>query len=165
MRRPQKRSEIPPRNSDHDGRRLAALTNPNTVPLHYRNVRYEGSSKHKRHPHLFELEPFRGDRGDRTLCDDHASFSWADRGRIPKLISRGLSAQLVGTRIWTIDDNGWIYELSVTNSVAELYHGYPIRPSEAIAKIVYKRFDAWASQHGTEADKNAAAACKSRYRF
>ncbi len=33
-------------------------------------VHYEGSSKHKLHPHLFGLEPFNGGRDDATLCDE-----------------------------------------------------------------------------------------------
>ena len=44
-------------------------------------VHYEGSSKHKRHPHLFGLEPFNGERDDATLCDEAVSAysSWSNR--------------------------------------------------------------------------------------
>ena len=40
------------------------------------------------------------------------------------------------------------------------YHGYPVRPSEAIAELVYKRFSAWAIAHGNPQDQQAARACK-----
>jgi hypothetical protein len=47
------------------------------------------------------------------------------------LLERALGAQLVGSHIWTVDDNGWIYELSVTNVTTNEHHGYPFRSSEA----------------------------------
>jgi hypothetical protein len=86
-------------------------------------------------------------------------------GRIRDLVNRARSAKLAGTDIWTIDDNGWIYELALTNETQKEYHGYPVRPPEAIAQKVYERFRAWAFASGTERDKDAARACESLYGF
>ena len=40
-----------------------------------------------------------------------------------------------------------------------------MRPSEAIAELVYRRFSAWAKTHGTTQDQQAADACKEKYGF
>jgi hypothetical protein len=64
-----------------------------------------------------------------------------------------------------VDDNGWIYELAITNSESGEHHGYPLRPSEAIAETVYRHFQSWALENGSEKDKAAALACRERYGF
>ncbi len=126
---------------------------------------YKGSPKHKRNPRNFGLEPFQGDRGDATLCDVHANFQPADMPTIPALIKRGLRAGLLGTNLWTVGDDGWIFQGSLTNAVQSEYHGYPVRPSEAIAEPVYRRFRAWADAEGDDGDKLAACNCAALYRF
>ncbi len=114
---------------------------------------------------MFGLEPFRGDRGDATLCDYHADFKPADMADIPRLIERGLRARLIGTNLWTVGDSGWIFECCVTNAVKAEYHGYPVRPTEAIGEAVYRRFRAWAEAEGNEVDRRAADNCAALYRF
>ena len=52
-----------------------------------------------------------------------------------------------------------------TNPAQADYHGYPVRPSEAIAAKIYARFREWADAHGTPADKQAAANCAAMYGF
>ena len=126
-------------------------------------VVYEGSPKHKRNPTIFGLEPFNGERGDATLCDDHAGFQPTDMTRVDRLITRGLAARLVGTNLWTIDDNGWIYEARITNVDQSTYHAYPVRPTEAIAEPVFQRFAAWAEVGGDALDKRAAQNCAAMY--
>jgi len=118
MKRPKTRLASPPRRSENAKRKLFINITAVEVRARYRSVSYNGSSKHKQNPHLFGLEPFRGHRGDRTLCDKHASFSPQDIERIPALLQRALRARLVGSHVWTVDDNGWIYELVVTNQQA-----------------------------------------------
>jgi hypothetical protein len=85
--------------------------------------------------------------------------------RVPALLERALRAQLVGSHMWTVDDNGWIYELAVTNATTNEHHGYPLRPSEAIAEVVFRHFQQWAWENGSESDKAAALACQERYGF
>lgn len=165
MKPPKKRPDVPPRRSDNDKRRLEQGVTDAEVRARYPNAWYRGSPKHKRNPHLFGLEPFTGPRGDATLCDEHAAFSPQDMERVPKLLRRGLDAKLVGTRIWTVDDTGWIFELAVTNATSGEHHGYPVRASEAIAAIVFRAFRDWAAQHGTDEDRGAALACQNLYGF
>lgn len=81
------------------------------------------------------------------------------------MIERGLRAGLIGTNLWTVADDGWIFEGRVTNAVQAQYHGYPVRPAEAIAEPVYQRFKAWADAEGDAADKQAAENCAALYRF
>jgi len=139
-----------------DGDQLAAL---------FDGLVYEGSPKHKLHPHVFGLSPFRGERGDRTLCDRHAGFGPDAMSRIPRLLGRARAASLVGNFLWTIDDNGWVYELAVTNKTLKQYHGYPLRPSDAITEKVFARFRAWATLHGWPIDTAASRACQGFYGF
>ncbi len=141
---------IQQRSSDNDKRRpqdpapsedfLAALAE---------RASFEGYSKHKRNPRAFGLDPFNGDPGDSTFCDSHASFLPADMSRVPELLRRGILAGLVGstqdnsgdpTMVWTVDDNGWIYEARITHPGRAVYHGYPVLPTEAIARLVIARF-------------------------
>jgi hypothetical protein len=45
--------------------------------------------------------------------------------------------------LWTIDDNGWIYELRQTNAGQASYHGYPMAPTNALGRKVIARFESW----------------------
>ena len=130
-------------------------------------VWYEGSSKHKLHPHLFGLEPFNGERGDATLCDE-ADFQPSQMAEVPALVERGISAGLIGhsrRMFWTVADDGWIFEARETNPDTAQFHGYPVLPEEAIARLVFDRFTLWANDHGTLADRSASASCRLRYAF
>ena len=84
------------------------------------------------------------------------------------MIRRGLRAGLIGHGnriIWAVADDGWIFEGRLTNVATNEFHGYPVRPSEAIAELVYKRFSSWAITRGTSQDQLAAKACRDRYGF
>jgi hypothetical protein len=85
--------------------------------------------------------------------------------KLPAMIDRGLRAGLIGTNLWTVADDGWIFEGRITNAVQVEYHGYPVRPGEAIAELVYRRFRSWADIAGDPADKQAAENCAALYRF
>ena len=163
MKRPPKRTKLPARNSNNDKRCLLANPDPSCVSQLKQKIWYQGSSKHKRTPHICRLPPFRGKSGDETLCDRNANFR--NIKAMPQLIQRGPDAGLVGTNgiIWTLADDGWIFEGRVTNRTTMEYHGYPVRPSEAIAEQVYRRFSEWASQCGDNSARQAAANCRTRY--
>lgn len=165
MRKPKRRDDIPARRADNHKRKLHDIKNAAEIAALRALVIYGGSPKHKRNPAAFDLPPFNGERGDATLCDDHASFQPQDMARIPALITRGLNASLIGTNHWTIDDNGWIYEARLTNVTQHEYHAYPVRPNEAIAKPVYERFAEWADEHGSPDDIQAAENCAVLYEF
>ncbi len=165
MKKPKPRLDIPPRSNDNRKPKLYEVMDTEALAALFDGMTYEGSSKHKQLPHLFGLEPFRGDRGDRTLCDRHAAFRPSDFARVPRMLARARAASLVGNFIWTVDDNGWIYELAITNAGLNQYHGYPLRPSEAIAEKVFIRFHAWAELHGEVEDVAAARACRNFYGF
>ncbi|MBZ9939467.1 hypothetical protein LB518_24495 [Mesorhizobium sp. BR1-1-16] len=83
--------------------------------------------------------------------------------RIPALLKRAQEAGLMGNLIWSVDDNGWIYELQVTNTGLNDWHGYPMLPSDPFARPVWLRFREWAAQHGNQVDRDAAHSCALRY--
>ena len=167
LKRPTKRPDMPARRSDNDKRRL--LSGPDTERIQElrQNIRYQGSSKHKQHPHLYDLEPFHGKRGDETLCDRDANFGTEQMATVPQMIDRSIQAGLLGENgmLWAVADNGWIYEARLTNAGQFEYHGYPVRASEAIARPVYERFTEWAQTHGDPSACRAATNCRQLYGF
>lgn len=163
MKQPTVRAGLPSRRDNLRPRSLADDPPAAVIAARFAGISYEGSSKHKRTPHLYDLEPFRGERGDATLCDKHAGWRPASSQRIPALLDRAKRAALLGTLIWTVDDNGWVYELQVTNEAQNQHHGYPLLPSDPFAPDVVSKFTAWAALHGTPADRQAATAAKLRY--
>lgn len=110
---------------------------------------FDSYSKHKKNPSAYGLKAWEGQQEDRTFCDEHAGFEKADMARAPGLLRRGIQAGLWGdgsnkgdpNRLWTVDDNGWIYEAQVTNPGYALYHAYPVLPNEAIARKVLRRYE------------------------
>lgn len=155
------------RRSHNEKRRLMPVPSDHLIEGMLQTVHYEGSSKHKLHPHLFGLEPFNGDRDDATLCDE-ADFQPDQMADIPALAQRGIRAGLIGHTarlLWTVADDGWIFEARETNRETAEFHGYPILPEESIARLVFDRFTNWADAHGAPADRAAATACRLRYDF
>ena len=65
-------------------------------------------------------------------------------------MKRGILAGLIGendrkgdpTLLWTIDDDGWIYEGRITTPTRAIYHGYPLLPSDAFTRKVIERVGA-----------------------
>lgn len=163
MSRPATRKRLPVRQDARRPRKLDTDPALGSIATRFAGIQYEGSSKHKRHPHLFGLEPFRGERGDETLCDEHAGWRPQDTARIPALFDRAKRAFLLGSLLWIVDDNGWIYELQMTNAGQNQHHGYPLLPTDPFAPLVVRRFAAWAAGHGTRTDKQAAENCKLLY--
>ena len=167
---PPRRRSVRQRRSDNVKRRLMRDPTEDVIREMLGTVQYEGSSKHKLHPHLYGLEPFNGDRGDATLCDE-ADFEPSRMSDVPALIRRGIRAGLIGhTRriLWTVADDGWIFEARETNRDTSRFHGYPVlpgEPGEAIAQLVFNRFSEWAAGHGSPDDRSARDSCGLRYSF
>jgi hypothetical protein len=158
---------LPRRQSNNEKRRLIATPEPALIAQLLSTVTYKGSSKHKSNPHLFDLPPHAGARGDETLCDAHAGLAPEQMAAIPGMIQRGLRAGLVGPGglIWAVADNGWIFEGHCTNRQQAEYHGYPVRASEPIGESIDRRFADWALSSGLAADVIAAGNCKALYGF
>lgn len=145
MKKPPPRPRIPPRSSDNDSRRLMQDISAQLSEKLLQNAHYVGSPKHKKNPIAFGLGPFSGKRGDRTLCDEHAGFTPSQMAIVPKMLHQGIEAGLIGKgeMLWAMCNSGWIYEARITNRDRSEYHGYPVRPSEAIARKVFDRFEEW----------------------
>lgn len=166
MRRPPARRDE--RRPDNVKRKLLAAPEDGLLELLKGSAWYRGSERHKRDPLAFGLSISPGaKKGDATLCDEHAGFTPSRSRTIPRLIQRGLSAGLVGrqNQIWTVGDDGWIFEGRLTNAGTHEYHGYPVLDWESIARPVYDRYSEWASNHGNKRDRLAAEQCRIRYRY
>lgn len=173
LRKPTSRPTLPARRSDNDKRRLHPSPDRLALAQLASRAVYNGISKHKAEPIKFGLPIYTGRRGDESLCDQHAGFEPGDWRTIPELLARGIAAGLIGrvegqgvpTMLWTISDQGWIFEARVTNAGLADYHGYPVRPSESIAEQVYRRFKDWALTRGGDADRLAVVNCRALYGF
>lgn len=168
MKKPPRRIDIPPRDSDNAKRRLHPAPDPALMERLCGAARYAGYAKHKAAPADFGLPPYNKPRGDATLCDGHARFTPSQVSSIPRLLRRGIRAGLIGDSpriIWTVGDDGWIFEGRITNAEQDEYHGYPVRPTEPIAEPVYRRYAHWAQVRGDEQDREAAARCRAMYGF
>jgi hypothetical protein len=164
------------RSQDNDNRRMLPETPARALREQLAGrVGYEGSGAHKSDPFSWGLEPYRGRQRDRTFCDLHARFTLADQPRIPRLLRRGVLGGLIGNHslkgdpamLWTIDDNGWIYELRITHQGRAIYHGYPVLPADPFARKVISRLSAWASDEAEQAierDDNLEAALENAER-
>lgn len=151
MRRRPPRRTLQPRLSENEKRDLSAAP-PSIEERDALGARatYAGYAKHKRDPYAWGLEPFAGYAPDRSLCED-VGFLPADAVRIADLLRRGITAGLFGdlqrqdepTMLWTVDDNGWIYELRHTVPGRAIYHGYPLIPTNALGRKVIARFEGW----------------------
>ncbi|MFX8601227.1 hypothetical protein ABTL95_20400, partial [Acinetobacter baumannii] len=83
----------------------------------------------KRHPRAYGLAPYAGQQEDPSYCDEHAGFGPGDLQRAPAILRRGIEAGLFGKAnkkgdpglLWSIDDNGWIYEAQITNPGYAVY--------------------------------------------
>jgi hypothetical protein len=142
------------RSSDNEKRRLRSnLPNLQARQDLAERVSYGCYSKHKFHPRVFGLEPFAGTAEDRTYCDAHAGFQPADMPRIDRLLRRGIMAGLWSENnsqgdpsiLWTVDDNGWIYEIRITIPGRANYHAYPLLPNDAFSRKILSHFIIWAS--------------------
>ena len=128
-------------------------------------------AKHKRNPSAYRLKPYQGQDEDRTYCDEHARFFPADMPRAPMLLMRGINAGLFGKKrkkgdpglLWSVDDNGWIYEAQITNPGYAVYHAYPVLPNEAIARKVLVRYTDFVNQQNDPQLTASLTAARRRY--
>ena len=123
-----------------------------------KRIAYEPYAKHKLRPRAFGLEPVSTLAEDATFCDAHAGFAPEQMRLIPRLLRRGVRAGLLGREgapaeprvMWTIGDDGWVFECRITHSGRALYHGYPLLPGDAMASKVISHFEQWVYGATTE---------------
>ena len=173
MRRKPEPRLVLTRKSDNDKRQLIGDLPPlRDLAALAGRAGYEPYSKHKLRPRAFGLEPFDGVPEDTTYCDGHADFSNEDFMKIPTLLRRGIMSGLIGDKmaqgdpklVWTVDDNGWVYEGRITHQGRAIYHGYPLLPGDAMATKVIARFSRWVTTNGTSIENEALRAAQERYR-
>lgn len=160
------------RASPNDPRRLSeAMPSPAERAALAARATFDPYSKHKRNPGAYGLKGYEGEDEDPSYCDEHANFQPADMVRAPALLKRGIDAGLFGKTLkkgdpgllWTVDDNGWIYEAQITNPGYALYHAYPVLPNEAIARKVLMRYTDFVNQHPNPALTASLDAARRRY--
>lgn len=106
-------------------------------------VRYTGNPAHKRNPGDFNLTPPSAPRQNATLCDDAGIFTRADA---KVLLEAGASKGLVDGRpsgefpllIWSVSDDGIVFEAELENATRGEYHGYPMPLSDPFRQEVLK---------------------------
>jgi hypothetical protein len=161
------------RSSDNDPRQLR---DPPPTPLARKLLAAKATfveySKHKKNPSAYGLKPWQGDQEDPSYCDEHAGFHKVDLARAPMLLKRGIEAGLFGhaskkgdpSRLWAVDDNGWIYEAQITNPGYAQYHAYPVQPTEVIARKVISRYADYALAQNDPVLDQSLKLARERYR-
>ena len=104
-------------------------------------IKYTGSPYHKKIPGDFGLLPPATPRQDATLCDNARVFS---RKKATQLLKRGASYGLVDERedkglpriIWSVGDDGTVFEARLENADLGHYHGYPLPGSDSFWSVV-----------------------------
>jgi hypothetical protein len=135
-------------------------------------VRLVPYAKHKKNPDAFGLKPYEGEHEDPSYCDEHAGFKFEDMARAPQLLKRGILAGLWGDKrkkgdpslLWSVDDNGWIYEAAATNPGYGWYHAYPVLETEAVARRVLARYVEYVSDQEDPVLQQSLILANGRYR-
>jgi hypothetical protein len=104
-------------------------------------VRYTGNPAHKRNPGDFKLTPPAAPRQNATLCDDARVFR---KDEAASLLKNGARLGLVDKRsngrfpmlIWSVRDDGVIFEAELENPGLGEYHGYPMPLSDPFRLVV-----------------------------
>jgi hypothetical protein len=171
LRKPLSRT-LRQRASSNDPRRLSETVPSQTERTALASrATFDPYAKHKRHPAAFGLQPYEGEHEDPSYCDEHAGFAPADMVRVPALLQRGIAAGLYGKSkkkgdpglLWSVDDNGWIYEAQITNPGYAVYHAYPVLPNEAIARKVLMRYTDFVEQQNNPVLTMSLVAARKRY--
>lgn len=100
-------------------------------------VHYTGNPAHKRDPGDFDLTPPSAARQNATLCDDAGLFKRKDA---KLLLRNGAKKGLVDARskgefpllIWSVNDDGIVFEAQLENAEQGDYHGYPMPISDPL---------------------------------
>lgn len=172
MKRPPSRTAVA-RTAANDPRRISEVPPSHAARATLAaKAAYVPYAKHKKHPDAYGLKPYEGPHEDPTLCDEHAGFTPDDVPRITALLERGILAGLFGKTakkgdpgiIWTVDDNGWIYEAQLTNPGYGAYHAYPVLPNEAIAKKVLVRYADYVAEKNDPVLETSLKLARGRYR-
>lgn len=163
MARPKTRDRLVNRSGQNRPRKINKNLSQCQINSRYKKIQYVCSGKHKSNPYIYGAQPYHGQDSDRSLCDRDANFHQSDISRITALFDRSRRAGLLDKLIWTVDDTGWVYELQVTNSGQNCWHGYPLFLQDEFAKTLIHHFTEWAEINGTEMDKSAAQAARQLY--
>jgi hypothetical protein len=106
---------------------------------------YCGNPTHKRNPGDFGLTPPSAPRPAKSLCDVTGIFT---RQEAERLLREGLRRGLVSTEedhgwpkaVWAVSENGFALEARLDNRERGSYHGYPLPPSDPLAKAIIVRW-------------------------
>lgn len=108
------------------------------------NAVYEGSPYHKKNPGDFGLTPPAAPRSDATLCDEAGVTQRAVASALlDAAIDGGLASEATTPegfpkQIWTVDDQGRVFEAMYGGSRTGCYHGYPIRTKDPLFDRISK---------------------------
>jgi hypothetical protein len=110
-------------------------------------VRYTGNPQHKRDPGDFGLTPPSSPRQNASLCDE---ANVRHRAEALSLLRAGIVAGLISkqtregfpSQIWSVREDGVVFEAELENSGLGQYHGYPMPFGDPFRLVVLARFGA-----------------------
>lgn len=132
-----------PRSGFNPKRRIAPL---DALSLEERQalstrVSYGGNPEHKRSPGDYGLTPPASPRPGKTLCDGTRNIPKEEATR---LLVNGLikgmfspcNAEQWPQNIWSLSNNGEIFEAELENCIRGVYHGYPMPKNDFFRSVV-----------------------------
>jgi hypothetical protein len=108
-------------------------------------VTYGGNGEHKLHAADYGIAPPPTPRPGKTLCDAEGPFPQATAlallkaGAAKGMVSRQLRRRLPQL-IWSVADDGTVYESQLENSALASYHGYPMPAADPFRERVLEEW-------------------------
>lgn len=106
---------------------------------------YTGNPQHKRAPGDYGLTPPTQPRPGKTLCDGARQISKAEA---TALLKRGLLKGMFSQcelghwpqNIWSVSDEGEIFEAQLENREMGAYHGYPVPEDDDFRRMIQQEW-------------------------
>lgn len=109
-------------------------------------ARYGGNPEHKRAPGDFGLTPPAAPNPKKTWCDSAGVFR---RAVAEALLRQGLERGLISQRwagdwpqnVWSVADDGHVFEAQLENPEVGSYHGYPMPAVDPLRDEIVKAWE------------------------
>lgn len=134
-----------PRQRFNRKRRIDSTRSESELAVLAGRVTYGGNPEHKRKPGDFGLTPPAAPRANKSLCDAVGVF---DLRKALCLLREGVKRGLVSEQVrgefpqnvWAVTDRGDPVEGQLENRIQGIYHGYPMRSNDPLAKSVLEKW-------------------------
>jgi hypothetical protein len=106
---------------------------------------YGGNPEHKRSPGDYGLIPPASPRPGKTLCDGTRNIPKEEAtdllvGGLLKGMCSQCNSETFPKNIWSVSENGEVFEAQLENQVEGIYHGYPVPNDDDFINVIQKEW-------------------------